>query len=344
MKNTDIKVIMKTGARRRMLNVIRQKNFFLRLVLLMFSCAFLKNANAVTAANTLIQNRADISYDTNSGSHTDQSNIDSFRTDEVVDLTLTSNNGTNVAVRSPDSDKVLAYTLTNTGNGVETFSIQSSQSLSDDFDSTSIRIYLDSNANGIFEPLIDTLYTSGTNDPVLNAATSKVLFVVANIPAALSNNKLSGISLTATSATGTGAMGSALAGQGTGGVNAVFGASTGTATAEGTFVTTSVASTFTKTQSILDPDGGSAPIQNAVITYTLHLDVQGTGTLTSSIIQDLIPANTSYIPGSLKLNNIALTDSADADQGVFNGTVIQVDLGSVVAPTTADVSFQVRIQ
>ncbi len=310
----------------------------------MFSIAFLKNAQAVTAANTLIQNRAEISFDTNSGSHTDQSNIDSFRTDEVIDLTLTSNNGSNVAVRSPDSDKVLSYTLTNAGNGTETFAIQSSQPLTDDFDSTSLRIYLDANSNGIFEPLIDTLYTFGSNDPVLLASTSKVVFVVANIPSALSNNSTSEVVLTATSRTGTGPLGSALAGQGTGGVNAVFGASTGTASTSGSFVTTSVASTFTKTQSILDPDGGSAPIQNAIITYTLHLDVQGSGTLTSSIVQDLIPANTTYVVNSLKLNNVALTDAADADQGVFNGTGIQVDLGSVVAPTTADVSFQVRIQ
>jgi hypothetical protein len=42
-------------------------------------------------------------------------------------------------------------------------------------------------------------------------------------------------------------------------------------------------------------------------------------------------------------NVTALTDASDADEGTFNGTGIVVNLGSVIAPATHTVDFQVQI-
>lgn len=341
-----IRVVGNGSIKAHMDKCFRVEQCALRSLLLIVS-AFIfqvENAFSATAANTLIQNRADVSYEVGVESFAQQSNIVSFRVDEIIDLTLSSNNGTSVQVRSPDTARALSFTLTNAGNGSESFSLQSAQSLSDDFNATNVKIYLDANANGIFEPLLDTLYTLGANDPQLNPLASLVVFVVSDIPASLPSNRNSDLDLTATSTTGSGTLGSSLGGAGTGGVNAVFGPSTGSVVSTGRYTTSSVSTSITKTQSILDPQNGSAAISNAVITYTLTVDVNGTGTLTNSVVQDLIPANTTYVANSLKLNNVALSDASDADAGAFNGSGILVDLGSVAAPATSVISFKVRIQ
>ena len=45
----------------------------------------------------------------------------------------------------------------------------------------------------------------------------------------------------------------------------------------------------------------------------------------------------------MQLDGNPLSDVADADEGEFTGTGIVVDLGSVIAPATHTVDFQVQI-
>jgi uncharacterized repeat protein (TIGR01451 family) len=68
---------------------------------------------------------------------------------------------------------------------------------------------------------------------------------------------------------------------------------------------------------VLDQFGGSSPIPNAVINYTVTINAVGSGTAVGSLFTDKIPAGTTYVAGSLRLNSTALTDGADADVGAY---------------------------
>jgi uncharacterized repeat protein (TIGR01451 family) len=98
---------------------------------------------------------------------------------------------------------------------------------------------------------------------------------------------------------------------------------------------------------ISDPQGGDQPVPGAHITYEITIRVLGEGVLDDVVISDLIPSNTDYRLGSLTLDGLSQTDSADTDAAEFDGgnNQILVDLGSVTAPS-ADrvVTFQATIQ
>jgi uncharacterized repeat protein (TIGR01451 family) len=301
---------------------------------------------AGTVANTLVTNTASASYvDGVSGVvQAVNSNPTSFRVDERLDVAVVSNNATPVSVFSPDSDRPLSFTVTNLGNGAEAFRLVVDSALAgDNFDPSDTRIYLDTNSNGSFEPASDTPYVAGTNDPSLAPDQSRTVFVTHDVPAGRVDGDLGLARLSATAVTGSGAPGTVFAGQGVGSTDAVVGATTASANRQGSYQVAQVAATLAKTQSVIDPNGGANPVSGATITYTLTLNVSGAGTITATQVIDAIPANTSYVAGSLRLNGAALTDAADADAGRFTGSQIEVTLGALSAPSTQTVAFRARI-
>ena len=88
---------------------------------------------------------------------------------------------------------------------------------------------------------------------------------------------------------------------------------------------------ISKVAVVSDPFGGTQPIPGAVITYSILIEVTGTGTASNLVITDDVPANTIYNTGSLALNAGGLTDIPDADAGDVTGGTITVDLGDVAA-------------
>ena len=307
--------------------------------------AFAAPAWAVGApANTQISNTAQATFTDPGGTpRTVNSNTATLRVDELLGAIVVSNDAGNVGVLSPDDDEPLSFTVTNPGNGPEAYTLAFDAGLTgDDYDPTDVRIFLD-DGDGIFEPGQDTLYSPGSNDPVLAPDQSRVVFVSADTPAGRVVADTAAVQLTATAVTGSGLPGTTFAGQGTGGVDAVVGATTATANAQGAYQVAQTQSTLTKSQSVTDPLGGSRPIPGATITYTITMVLSGTGTITGAQIADLIPANTTYLAGSITLDTVAQTDAADTDAGRFTGTSIVVSLGSVPAPATHTVTFQVRI-
>ena len=84
-----------------------------------------------------------------------------------------------------DWQQELVFTLTNTGNGTETFNLTalSAGVVGDDFDPTlaAPAIYFDTDNSGDFSGG-DVAYVPGMNDPVLAADASVRLIVVNNIP------------------------------------------------------------------------------------------------------------------------------------------------------------------
>jgi uncharacterized repeat protein (TIGR01451 family) len=300
---------------------------------------------AGTLANTLVSNTASVEYTSGAGTpQSVNSNPASFRVDERLDVAVVSNNAAPVAVFSPDADRPLSFTVTNLGNGSEAFRLTIDSVLAgDNFDPTDTRVYLDTNGNGQFEPATDAPYIAGTNDPSLAPDQSVTVFVTHDIPAGRIDGDSGLARLTAVALTGTGAPGSVFAGQGAGGTDALVGSTTASANRQGSYLVAQVGATIAKVQSVVDPNGGSNPIPGATITYTLTLNVSGAGTITATQIVDPIPANTSYVAGSLRLNGAVLTDAVDADAGRFTGSQIEVTFGALSAPSTQTVAFQARI-
>ena len=311
---------------------------------------------AGTAAGTAIANTASVSYTDPGGTPTTvPSNTTTFTVDEILDVSVVANNAGNLPVKTPSSNQVLSFTVINTGNGPETFELSFDATVAGgQFNPGNVRIYIDSDGDGAFDPLLDTLYVAGTNDPALTgsgAATDAVgVFLVSDIPTGLTDGNIGLIRIKAEALTvqgtpGSDTAGTVFAGAGTGGTDAVVGSTTAEVTIQGGYIVQQVAATFTKTQVIVDQFGGANPIPGATITYKLVFDTTGTGKLTGVKLEDTIPVGTTYQPGTLALDGTTLTDIADADEGEFNVTKIEVvpSSGSVIAPVTHEVTFAVNI-
>jgi uncharacterized repeat protein (TIGR01451 family) len=91
------------------------------------------------------------------------------------------------------------------------------------------------------------------------------------------------------------------------------------------------------------PSGSVSP--NDVITYTLNLTNDGTADSSSSTLQDPIPANTTYIAGSTKLNGNVVADALGNMPFVSTTTVNSVgnSTGVIAVAKTASVTFQVKV-
>lgn len=337
-------------------------------------------AHAVgTAAGTTITNTATANF-TVGGTPASASDSDVITVDELLDVTVVSQDGSNVAVNTPDTDRVLTYLVTNVGNGSESYRLSASNPAGDQFDTNALEIWYDSDDSGDFDDGLDTLVagpgtgTATVNGNVVfdanNATTNSMLvFVRGDIPSSLTDGDLSDIQLQARSQTGidnglTNA-GDASGGNGDGGTTAVLG--TGEPTSanvdQGTFVVTQVVVTLTKT-SVVDSQpvtgvAGTDAIPGAIITYTIAVSVTGTGTATGMVVSDPIPGDTTYVASSMtaQVNGAPVTPEALGDgaaddggnatgiEGEFDGVNVTFDLGNVDASlgNTYSLVFQVEI-
>lgn len=304
---------------------------------------FFFSAHAKTPANRLVQNTATMTYTVLGSPESTFSNTASYRVDELLTFTLTADNPGGVAAQTPDTGAVMAYTLTNQGNGIEKFVLSVSQSATDEFDPTVTKIFLDANDNGTYDTGTDVEYSPGTNEPELAPDASIHVFLVSDVPASLSPADEARISLVVSPATGSGPMHTLYPAGGDGGVEALMGSPGGNYGVENFLVVSVAQAAITKSQSFLDPDGGFTIVKNTVITYTLDIAVTGAGSLSNFVVTDEIPAGAEYVANSVRLDSTPLSDAADLDAGLFNGSEIKVSFPVVVAPATHTVTFKVRI-
>jgi uncharacterized repeat protein (TIGR01451 family) len=308
--------------------------------------AFAPRAYAAgTLAGTDIENIATASYDTGTGTVEIQSNPVVITVDELLDVTLTNTDPGDVTVTNGAQNTVLTYRITNIGNGPEAYRLTPDVAVGgDDFDPSLVQIVLDTNNNGVYDPGVDTVYVSGTNDPLLNPDQGINVFVINNIPATQNNGDQADVRLTAAAITGVGAPGTSFAGAGEGGGNAVVGTSGADADDTGRLLVEAATVTLTKTATVVDPFGGSTSVPGSIVTYTLVASITGSGTLANMAITDPVPVGTTYVAASTTLEAAALTDASDTDAGNFNGSRISVSLGAVPAGQTRTVTFKTRIQ
>jgi uncharacterized repeat protein (TIGR01451 family) len=299
---------------------------------------------AGTTAGSTISNTATATYTDSSGNPaTTPSNTVDLVVDELLDVTVASADPGDVPTTPGATNQVLSFTVTNTGNGSEAFTLTPNGTVGgDNFDPTTTSIVLD-DGDGVYEPLQDTVYTPGTNDPVLAPDASIKVFVLSTIPAGAVDGNQGNATLTAAAVTGTGAPGTTIANAGQGGGDAVVGSTGADGVDTGTYIVQSATVTLAKSAAVADPFGGTSSVPGSVITYTLLAEVTGTGSLTGLTIGDAVPTGTTYQTGSITLQGSPITDATDADAGEFASSAVAVRLGNVSGGTTRTVTFKVIV-
>lgn len=300
---------------------------------------------AATPAGTMISNTAKATYDLpNGGSGTSDSNTVTFEVDEVLDVAVASLNSGDVTVTPGATSQVLAFKITNAGNGQEAFKLAARDNLAgDDFDPTTTSIVIDSNGNDTYDPGVDTVYVAGTNEPNLAPGAAIAVFLLSTIPAGSTNGQRGQADLVATSVTGSGTAGTVFSGKGTGGSDAVVGSTTASASASGFYAVSAASVSLVKSATVADPFGGTSHVPGSTITYTIVATVSGSGSLSNLTVSDVVPAGTTYEPGTLTLGGTALTDAADSDSGEVVSGTMTTRLAAVTAGSSRTITFKVKV-
>jgi uncharacterized repeat protein (TIGR01451 family) len=333
------------------------KNASLALVALS-SLGALQSAYAVgTPSGTTISNTATVNY---SVGGVGQTPIDSaaaqFVVDSRIDLTVTEVS-TNATQTNPGQTNVVTtFRVTNSGNSTQGYQLSVANETgtvlftqTDNQNVNNLRIFVDSNGNGVYNAGVDT----ATNiDSLITDADgeSLIVFVLADIPIAAANNQFANVRLTARAAV-PGTAGATLATETAGAdnpaaVDIVFAdaARDATESAADQYEIRSAALAVTKTSALIsDPFNlttNPKAIPGAVVEYTITVTNSSTTTAASGVVvSDTIPANTTFVPGSITLNAGALPDA-----GNFSAGVVTVTAGAVAANNgTATVTFRVTI-
>jgi uncharacterized repeat protein (TIGR01451 family) len=277
----------------------------------------------------------------------ERSNPAILRIAEVLDVTLLVQTPERV-VAPGDTMQALPFTLTNTGNGAESFRLSAQTAMTgDEFDPVpgNPAIFFDSDASGALGGA-DVAYVPGGNDPLLLPDESIGLFFVADMPAVALDGERGSVELTVRALTGSGAPGVLFAGAGEGGVDALTGVGGAVASAAAYYLVERVGIVLAKTATVVGVDGGNAAAPGASIIYTIQVSAVGSGTATDTVVVDPIPSDTTYAAGSLRLNGLPLTDLTDADAGSYVAAAFEVrfEIGSLGPQDAAQqVQFTVRI-
>lgn len=295
------------------------------------------------SAGTLIQNTATATYNTGTATGNVSSNTVSVKVDQLLDVAVAGLNSSPVTATSTAA--VLTYSVTNTGNGTDSFNLVADPNVSDNaFNGVIQGVYIDSNGNNQYDPGTDTLVASGAPTTPISEDGSLKVFVVVSLPAGATDAQASQVRLTATSAIGSGTPGTVFAGRGQGGTDAVVGSSTASQSALDSLIASLATVSLTKSATIADQFSGTSPVPGATVTYSIVAHVTGSGTAEGLHVADVIPANTTYQAGTLTLNGTTLSDATDGDAGTAGSSGIDVALGNI-AGGSADktVTFKVKI-
>ncbi len=268
-----------------------------------------------TAVGTTIENTATVDFVFVNSSETVVSNTGTFLVAERIDVVVTPQSG-QVVVLPNDTARSLLFTVTNTGNGTETYQLAiNSIVVADDFDPIPLlpdSIFFDTDGSGDFNTG-DVAYVPGGNDPILLADQSVAVLLVNNIPAVVTNGELGRSELIATATTGSGVPGTVYAGLGDGGTDAVIGTTGGEATEFGEYLVEDLTINVVKTQSVIDPSGGIDPITGATITYTIMVEVVTVGTATLSSVADVAVSSLRPSSPSVTIAGMSLTSNTSTD-------------------------------
>lgn len=297
-------------------------------------CAVLAGTTPALAqrAGTAITNIAVTEFDIDGARARIASNAATLRVAERLDIGLAATVG-----GIGTSQSAAPFTLTNAGNGSERFFLAGTL---EGATGTLHRFAIDTNGNGVFDAG-DTLLDGGTT-PALAPGQTLALLALLN-PDTMSPGGT--LAVFARAATGSGAPGTAYPGRGDQATDAIVGPTTAESTLRFPLASGPVPkATLVKSQSVMATDGTEMGKRGGTITYSLAASFAGSGIARGTRVSDPIPTGTVYVPGSLTLDGVTLTDASDADAGSFDGTGIAVALGDIATPQTRNIQFKVMIQ
>ena len=310
-------------------HLLRLPHFFTRWLAALFAAVLLALAvmpahAAAPAAGASISNQASASYtDGSNVSRTVLSNVVITTVTQVASLTLTAN-GAQTA--TPGSVVYYPHTLTNTGNGSDTFSLTSTNGTA--FNMSSVQFFAD---NGSGQPTGLPVTSSGA----LVAGAAFKFIVVGTLPNTATATQTNAIVVTATSG---------------------FDISQTKSNTDTTTVTTNAVVTLTKAVSAASGPSPANAAAQVPYTYTLTYTNTGNSTATSVAISDVIPAGMTYVAGSARwsvtgstpLSDViapasgttpnTLTSSYNALNKTFQATLAQVTAGQ-----SGTLSFQIKV-
>ncbi len=223
--------------------------------------------------------------------------------------------GADKSVIGDPGDIVLyATTVANTGNGPDIFNITYTSALN------TWEFYYDHNADGIINNG-DVLLEDTNLDGKVDFGTQvqgEIVYVIgkATIPPGTSDGSIGIMRMTATS----------------------VGDPTVSDFGELTVTVTAPVLSLTKTVS---PVGNQPP--GTTLTYTVTLLNSGSGVATTVVITDAVPANTTYVNGSMKIGASAKTDISDGDGATHSGNSVIFEVPLLGPGGTSSVSFSVTI-
>jgi uncharacterized repeat protein (TIGR01451 family) len=279
---------------------------------------------AGTAANTAVNNTASVGYSVGGVSQTAvNSNTTTFVVDRRINLTVAEVGGAYTDVAPGATGQVLTFTVTNSTNAPLDFRLTATQLTTgtldafghaDGFDVTGVQIFVDSNANGVYDPGVDT----ATFLDEIPADTTKTVFIVANIPLGQPDGNTAGLELTAIAAEpgGVGVLGSdstqTAGAENPAAVDTVFGDGAGDidAARDGrhskgdAYRIRAAALVVTKTSTVIsDPFNGTTNpkrIPGAVVEYCVTVQNNGSTTATAVVLTDVITGQpVTFLSGSL---------------------------------------------
>lgn len=333
-----------------------------------------------TPAGTSINNQASVTYSVGGTSQSASSNTATFLVDKKVNVVVTGGNTTMTAVGT--TDQVVAFQVTNLTNATQDFKLTpDQQSLSvpilgsDNFNVNNLRVFVDSNGNGTYDVGVDT----ATFIDELPADTSVTVFLVSDIPnAGGENTAIVSLSAQAEAGGAAGTQGavltatSLLTADSATTVDIVFAddaglwdlARDGIGRAFDAYKISTAAVTMAKSATVIsDPINlivNPHAIPGAVIQYCLTINNAGPGTAAGLVIADNIPANTTFVTGSITVgglgtggvcvlngtsedDNATGADESDPYGGSFDGTTVRATMPSMAASTALAASFRVTV-
>ena len=269
---------------------------------------------AAPPANTSIGNQASATYtDASNTQRTATSNTVVTIVQQVASFTLTTDGQSKPA--APGGQVVFPHTLTNTGNGSDTFTLSTANNAGANFNLTNLTLYADANGDGV--PDNSTPITStGT----LSAGATFKFVAVGIVPPSQTSSQTAAITVSGA------------------------GTATGTPAAQqnnidATTVTSDAVINVTKAVSAASGTAGSGPY-----TFTLTYTNTGNNTATNFTLTDVIPSGMTYVAGSGRWSitgSTALTDANDGAQGTAPDTIVY-DYNQTVAGRVTAVIARVQ--
>jgi uncharacterized repeat protein (TIGR01451 family) len=284
--------------------------------------AFLPSAHAAApSAGTNISNIASASYtDSNGSNKTVTSNVVTTTVLQVASFTLIADQ---TKTANANGQVSLSHTLTNTGNGSDTFNVavannDTRDNTTDNYDFSGLKVYLDANKDGV--PDSQTPVTSVT----LAAGESVNLIVQATTA---SNNITAGDlgKLTVSAISG-------------------FDTSVTAKNVDTVKITNGAVISLLKSASVSNVDATLSNPAAREVEYALSYQNTGNTTATNVTITDVLPAGLTYVAGSATVNGTAVNDgTADSDGYNFTSGTATLVIPTVVANSSGVLKFKVRV-